>query len=239
LHKKYARHFMKNFLIIGGSTGIGLALANELAAEHNVFATYSKHEMPSAGNVQYFPLNVMDENYDFSALPETIDGVVYCPGTINLKPFGRIKPEDFVADYQVQVVGAVRVIQQVINKLKQSDNASIVLFSTVAVQTGFNFHSLVSASKGAIEGLTKALAAEFAPKVRVNCIAPSITDTPLAGNLLNTPEKKEANAQRHPMKRVGEANDIAQVAAFLLSEKASWITGQIFHVDGGMSALKV
>jgi NAD(P)-dependent dehydrogenase (short-subunit alcohol dehydrogenase family) len=140
---------------------------------------------------------------------------------------------------KIQVVGAVRVIQQVINKLKQSDNASIVLFSTVAVQTGFNFHSLVSASKGAIEGLTKALAAEFAPKVRINCIAPSITDTPLAGNLLNTPEKKEANAQRHPMKRVGEANDIAQVAAFLLSEKASWITGQIFHVDGGMSALKV
>ncbi len=230
---------MKNYLIIGGSTGIGLALTNLLATEHNVFATYSKNEKQSIGNVQYFPLNVMDENYDFGVLPDVIDGIVYCPGSINLKPFSRIKPEDFITDYQLQVIGAVRVIQQIFNKLKQGENPSIVLFSTVAVQIGFNFHSLVASSKGAVEGLTKALAAEFAPKVRVNCIAPSITDTPLAGNLLNTPEKKEANGQRHPMKRVGEADDIAQVAAFLLSEKASWITGQIFHVDGGMSALKI
>lgn len=230
---------MKNFLIIGGSTGIGLSLSNILAAEHQVYATFSKNEVASSANVRYFPLNVLDENYDFSTLPDTIDGLVYCPGSINLKPFARLKPEDFVSDYQLQVVGAVRVIQAIMPKLKMAEKPSIVLFSTVAVQTGFTFHSLVSSSKGALEGLTKALAAEFAPKIRVNCVAPSITDTPLAGSLLSTPEKKEANGLRHPLKRVGEAEDIAQVANFLLSEKSSWITGQIFHVDGGMSTLKV
>ena len=115
--------------------------------------------------------------------------------------------------------------------------SSIVLFSTVAVQAGFNFHSQVSMSKGAIEGLTKALSAEFAPTIRVNAIAPGLTDTPLASKLLNTPEKKEANAQKHPMKRIGAPEDLANMAAFLLSEKSSWITGQIIHVDGGMSTL--
>jgi NAD(P)-dependent dehydrogenase (short-subunit alcohol dehydrogenase family) len=107
------------------------------------------------------------------------------------------------------------------------------------MQMGFNFHSLVASSKGAVEGLTKALAAEFAPKIRVNCIAPSITDTPLAGSLLNTDEKKEANAQRHPLKKIGKPEDLANLAAFLLSEKSSWITGPVIHVDGGMSSLKV
>ena len=185
------------------------------------------------------PLNVLDENPDFSFLPDVIDGLVYCPGAVNLKPFARIKPEDFVADYQLQLIGAVKVIQACLPKLKNSPQASIILFSTVAVQTGFNFHSLVASSKGAVEGLTKALAAEFAPKIRVNCIAPSITDTPLAATLLNTAEKKEANAQRHPLKKIGNPEDLANLAAFLLSEKSSWITGQVLHADGGMSSLKV
>jgi NAD(P)-dependent dehydrogenase (short-subunit alcohol dehydrogenase family) len=182
---------------------------------------------------------VLDENPDFSFLPENIDGLVYCPGAVNLKPFARIKPEDFISDYQLQLVGAVKVVQACLPKLKNSSQASVVLFSTVAVQTGFNFHSLVASSKGAVEGLTKALAAEFAPKIRVNCIAPSITNTPLAGTLLNTDEKKDANAQRHPLKKIGQPEDLANLAAFLLSEKSSWITGQVLHADGGMSSLKV
>jgi NAD(P)-dependent dehydrogenase (short-subunit alcohol dehydrogenase family) len=124
-------------------------------------------------------------------------------------------------------------------RLKKAENASIVLFSTLAVQTGLNFHTQVAASKGAIEGLTKSLAAEFAPKIRVNCIAPSLTNTPLAASLVNTDQKMDASAQRHPLKRIGTTADIANMAAFLLSEKASWITGQILHVDGGMSSLKV
>ena len=167
-----------------------------------------------------------------------IDGLAYCVGSIQLKPFHRFTEEDFIRDYQLQVLGAVKVIQEILHKLKQSSSPSIVLFSTVAVQTGFTFHSLVSASKGAIEGLTKALAAELSPKIRVNCIAPSITQTPLAGALLNTEEKITANGQRHPLGRIGQPNDIAELAAFLLSEKSSWITGQIMHIDGGISTIK-
>jgi NAD(P)-dependent dehydrogenase (short-subunit alcohol dehydrogenase family) len=142
-------------------------------------------------------------------------------------------------DYQLQVIGAIKIIQQVLPRLKNASSASIVFFSTVAVQTGFNFHSIVAASKGAIEGLTKALSAELAPKIRVNCIAPSITNTPLASNLLNSEEKIAANAQRHPLKRIGRAEDLASLACFLLSDRSSWITGQIIHADGGMSAIKL
>lgn len=232
---------MQNQLIIGASSGIGRALAQLLVNEgHRVYGTFNKTtENRPEGLTGYTHLNVLDENPDFSFLPENIDGLVYCPGAVNLKPFARIKPEDFIFDYQLQLVGAVKVVQACLPKLKNSSQASVVLFSTVAVQTGFNFHSLVASSKGAVEGLTKALAAEFAPKIRVNCIAPSITNTPLAGTLLNTDEKKEANAQRHPLKKIGQPEDLANLAAFLLSEKSSWITGQVLHADGGMSSLKV
>jgi NAD(P)-dependent dehydrogenase (short-subunit alcohol dehydrogenase family) len=169
---------------------------------------------------------------------DQVDGLVYCPGSIDLKPFGRIKPEQFIKDYELQVLGAVKCIQAVLPKLKKADNPSVVLFSTVAVQNGFNFHSLVASSKGAIEGLTRSLAAEFAPKIRVNAIAPSLTDTPLASRMLNSDAKREANDQRHPLKRIGKVEDIAHAAMYLLSDKSSWVTGQIFHVDGGMSSIK-
>ncbi len=232
---------MATILIIGASSGIGSSLAKQLITEeHQVFGTFNKTTNSLAeGFTKFLPLNVLDENPDFSFLPDVIDGLVYCPGAVNLKPFARIKPEDFISDYQLQLVGAVKVIQACLPKLKNASNPSIVLFSTVAMQMGFNFHSLVASSKGAIEGLTRALAAEFAPKIRVNCIAPSITDTPLAGSLLNSDEKKEANAQRHPLKKIGKPEDLAHLAAFLLSEKSSWITGQVIHADGGMSSLKV
>lgn len=233
---------MKNILIIGASSGIGKQLANQLATGGDqVFGTYFQHDIAAdaPAGVQYHFLDVNAPAYDLSFLPDQLDGLVYCPGSIQLKPFARIKAEDFAQDFQLQVIGAIRVIQQVLPILKASPQASIVLFSTVAVQTGFTFHTQVATSKGAIEGLTKALAAELAPKIRVNCIAPSITDTPLAGTLLSTPEKKEANAQRHPLKKIGAPEDIANVAAFLLSEQAGWMTGQIIHVDGGIAALRV
>lgn len=231
---------MSNYIIIGASSGIGQQLALQLInAGHQVYATYFRNELSSENeNLQYHYLNVMDEAIKLDFLPETISGLIYCPGSINLRPFERIKPADFAADYQLQVVGAVKTIQAVLPRLKKSENSSIVLFSTVAVQTGLSFHSQVSASKGALEGLTKALAAELAPTIRVNCIAPSLTDTPLAASLLNNEQKREANALRHPLKRIGTVEDIANIASFLLSEKASWITGQILHVDGGMSSLK-
>ncbi len=232
---------MANYLIIGASSGIGKALAAQLANVGNsVFGTFSKNEIKSEHpNIKYNYLNVLDENCSFDFLPETLAGIIYCPGSINLRPFERIKPDDFASDYSLQVVGAIKVIQATISKLKKSDNAAILFFSTVAVQAGLPYHAQVSASKGAIEGLTKALAAEYAPKIRVNCIAPSLTDTPLAASLLNSEQKKESNALRHPLKRIGNPEDIANMAAFLLSEKASWITGQIIHVDGGISSLKV
>jgi len=151
---------------------------------------------------------------------------------------GRITPDAFISDFELQVIGAIKIIQSVLPNLKAVDNSSVVLFSTVAVQQGYNFHSQVATSKGALEGLTRALAAEFAPKIRVNAIAPSLTNTPLAGKLLSTDDKVKANDARHPLKRIGEPLDIAQMASFLLSEKASWITGQILKVDGGMSSLK-
>lgn len=232
---------MANYLIIGASSGIGKTLAEKLSESgHHVYGTYFKNEIHSDNiQIQYFPLNVLDETISLDFLPETLSGVIYCPGSINLRPFERIKPIDFLNDYNFQVIGAIKIIQAVASKLKLSENAAIILFSTVAVETGLPFHSQVAASKGAIEGLTKALAAEYAPKIRVNCIAPSLTDSPLAASLLNSDQKKEANAQRHPMKRVGTTDDIANMAEFLLSTKASWITGQIMHVDGGMSTLKI
>ena len=232
---------MSTYLIIGASSGIGQALSTQLCSEgHTVYATYCKNKPESFDSqLHYNYLNVLDENISFDYLPDTIQGLVYCPGTINLKPFERIKPIDFANDYNLQVIGAVKIIQAVLPKLKKVENASIVLYSTVAVQLGLNYHSQVSASKGAIEGLTKALAAEYAPTVRVNCVAPSLTDTPLAASLLNSEQKREINAQKHPMKRIGNVADIAGITAFLLSDKASWITGQTIHVDGGLGSLKV
>jgi NAD(P)-dependent dehydrogenase (short-subunit alcohol dehydrogenase family) len=231
---------MKNYLIIGHSTGIGAALSAKLSTKNRVFGTFNKNQTDSQNsNTSSHQLNVLDDNLDLSFLPDSLDGLAYCPGAVNLKPFARIKPEDFISDYQLQVLGAIKIIQACLPKLKNAENPSIVLFSTVAVQMGFNFHSLVASSKGAIEGLTRALAAEFAPKIRVNAIAPSITNTPLVGNLLNSPEKIEANAQRHPLKKVGIAEDIANAAAYLLGDESNWVTGQIFHIDGGVSSVKI
>jgi NAD(P)-dependent dehydrogenase (short-subunit alcohol dehydrogenase family) len=232
---------MSTYLIIGASSGIGKKLAEQLAdSGHMVYATYFKNKLvTTSGLIDYYYLNVLDENISPDFLPESLDGLVYCPGSINLRSFERIKPSDFIADFNLQVAGAIKVIQMALPKLKKSGNATILLFSTVAVQTGFPFHTQVSCSKGAVEGLTRALAAEYAPVIRVNCIAPSLTDTPLAGPLLNTDQKREANAMRHPLQKIGTPENIADMAEFLLTAKGSWISGQIFHVDGGMSAIKV
>jgi len=230
---------MGNYVVIGGSSGIGKALVEQMEREgHTVFATYNSTQTESRPNVHFQELNVLDDVIELHGLPENIDGVAYCPGRIQLKPFKRFKAEDFIEDYKLQVVGATKVIQYVLPKLKGDPTAAIVLFSTIAVQNGFNFHSQVAASKGAIEGLTRSLAAELAPGIRVNAVAPSLTQTNLAEKFLNTPEKIAAQAQKNPLQRVGQANDIAEAAAYLMTSKSSWVTGQILHVDGGFSTIK-
>lgn len=231
---------MRTILIVGASSGIGKELAILLRDTGNkVIGTYNSNDSTdSIIGVDWIKYDV--RQIEALALSvENLDGLVYCPGAINLKPFLRTKPSDFESDYQLQVLGAIKVIQQFIPALKKGKHASVVLFSTVAVASGFPFHSIVSASKGAIEGLSKALAAELSPTIRVNCIAPSLTNTPLAKSLLSTEEKIQANAARHPMKAVGEAEDIAQMAAFLLGEQSKWVSGQIFGIDGGISTLRV
>lgn len=232
---------MKNYLIIGGSTGIGEAIVEKLHAEIDatIFATYFNHSKESGDQLHFFHHNVLEDRLDVAMLPAEIHGFVYCPGAIVLKPFQRLTENEILADYRLQVVGAINTIQAVLPNLNASKGASIVLFSTVAVQHGFNFHAQVALSKGAIEGLTRSLASEFAPTIRVNCIAPSLSDTPLAARLLSTQEKRDANAAWHPLKRIGTPSDSAELAVFLLSDKATWMTGQIIHVDGGMSSIKM
>jgi len=228
------------YLIIGGSSGIGLAITELLSdGKHEVHATYNKTVPPSSlAGVSYHHLDVLEPTFALDFLPNELDGIVYCPGAIELKPFARISPENFTTDFNLQVLGAIKVVQHCLPQLKKGNAPSILFFSTVAVQTGFNFHSQVAVSKGAIEGLTRSLAAELSPTIRVNAIAPSLTETPLAAKLLNSEEKKQANADRHPLKRIGTPSDIAEMAAFLLSSKSAWITGQIIGIDGGMSAIK-
>lgn len=232
---------MKNVLIIGGTSGIGLATSRLLAdCGHAVFSTYnSKEHLDSLENVSRYRLNVLEDELDFSYLPDNLDGLVYCPGAVNIGPFNRLSPQSFREDFELQVVGAVKVIQAVLSRLQKSDQSSIVLFSSIAASLGFNFHSQVAASKSALEGLAVSLAAEFAPKIRVNVVAPSITHTPLTEKFLNSAEKVRNNENRHPLQTIGQAEDIAKSVRFLLSDESSWVTGQVLSVDGGLSKIKL
>ena len=230
---------MKNFIVIGGSSGIGKEIVNLLESEnYNMIATYNSNRIENRKNINYIKFDAITDSLDIDSLPEEIHGLAYCPGSINLKPFHRFKDEDFIDDFKLQVLGATKIIKDLLPKLKKSKGASILLFSTIAVQSGFSYHSQVAMSKGAIEGLTRSLAAELSPTIRVNALAPSLTNTNLANRFLNTPTKMDLQAENNPLKKVGEARDIAEAATFLLTPKSSWITGQIIHIDGGFSKIK-
>lgn len=214
----------RNIVIIGGSSGISAEIVKELTGKANVFSFSRSNNF-----------DVMTGQLPLETLPDIIDGVVYAPGSINLKPFHLLKAEDFVKDFEINVLGAVKVLQSLYPRLKKSEQASVVLFSTVAVQKGMNFHSSIAMAKGAVEGLVRSLAIEWSPKIRVNAIAPSLVDTPLASKLTANPKTLEGVIEKHPLKRIGKAEDIARAAAFLLSSDSSWVTGQVMGVDGGLS----
>ena len=187
-------------------------------------------------NFEHYEVDVLTD--DIPKI-EGVSKIIYCPGSINLKPINSLKEEDFLDDFKINVLGAVRVIKAYARDLKRAENAAIVLFSTVAVKQGMPFHSSVAVAKAGVEGLAKSLAAELAPTVRVNCIAPSMTDTPLASGILKNEKAIDNIKQRHPLKMIMEASDIANMAAFLISDQAKAITGQVIGIDAGMSTLKL
>lgn len=231
---------MKNIVVVGAGRGIGLATVKALQTENLFTISHQLTNELADFNTTFFPLDAANDDLAVLIdLPEAIHGIVYCPGSINLRPFHRLTAQDFINDFQQNALGAIAVIQYLLPRLKKADGASVVLFSSVAVKIGMPFHTSIAASKGAIEGLAKSLAAELVTsKIRVNVIAPSLTDTPLASVLLNSDEKREAAAKRHPLNSIGSADEIGQLVAFLIQDNSRWITGQIIGVDGGIGSLK-
>jgi len=229
----------QTILIAGGTSGIGLETVKRLSYTDAelICACRSGDALSDFPNVRTIPFDATESEPSLD-LPEKLDGFVYFPGTINLKPFHRFTDDDFLNDFQINVLGAVRLMRAALPSLKRGDSPGAVFFSTVAVQTGLPFHTSIAAAKGAVEGLVRSLAAELAPTIRVNGIAPSLTDTPLAGTLLGSDGKRDASAERHPLKRIGDPAEVAQLVEFLLGEASHFTTGQIFKVDGGLSSLK-
>tara|TARA_S200000501_G_scaffold377579_1_gene436502 strand:+ start:3221 stop:3922 length:702 start_codon:yes stop_codon:yes gene_type:complete len=229
----------KNILIIGGSSGIGASLTKQLALDYNVYAASRNPEKVSGVEFTPIRLDVISETIALDQLPGRLHGFVYTPGSINLKPFKGLREAIFLEDFSINVLGAIKNLQIVTPLLQATENASVVFFSTVAVQMGMPFHSSVATAKGALEGLTRSLAAEWAPKIRVNAIAPSLVHTPLAERFLNNEVKAAKVNERHPLKRVGTAEEIANAAAYLLSDDSSWMTGNILQLDGGIGNVKI
>lgn len=229
---------MKNILIIGGTSGIGNALVCALAEDHNLIVTGREEKNLEGVNAQFIQWDTSSD-FNVDSLPEEIHGLVYCPGTINLKPISRLTEEDFQHDFDINVIGAFKVLKAVLSKLRKAKGSSVVFFSTVASNTGMPFHASIAAAKGALQSMALSLAAELAKmKIRINTIAPSLTHTPLAGDLLANDAKKEAAAARHPLNKYGTAEELASLAQYLLSDHAAFITGQTFGVDGGIGSLK-
>jgi len=227
---------MNKILVIGGSKGIGKAIIDSLIDRNSIINISRTHPLLSHTNLTHFTRDIQTD-----ILPEieTIDTLIYCPGSINLKPISRLKLNDFRDDFEINVIGAVKAIQQYLPTLKKGNNPSILLFSTVAAKLGMPFHASVATAKSAVEGLTKSLGAELAPLIRVNAIAPTVTDTDLASKLLRNERMIENIKERHPLKKYLDPKEVADLATFLISEKASSISGQIFELDCGIVSFKI
>ena len=226
---------MKSVVVIGGSQGIGKAIIEEIKEDYQII-NMSRTEINVDENIHHFNCDVLKD--PLPQIDEDIHGLVYCPGSINLKGFERLTLEDFQNDFEINVVGAIKVLKQYINNLKMNQG-SVLMFSTVATQLGMPYHSSIALSKSAVEGLVKSLAAEYAAKVRFNCIAPTITNTPLAARLLRNEKQIELMESRHPLKRILAPKEVASFASYLLDIKSSAISGQIFPMDAGLVSIKV
>ena len=227
---------MKNIVIIGGSKGIGNAILLQQLEKNNVFNISRNAPQVTHANLTHFSLNVLED-----ALPEikNIDTLIYCPGSINLKPIGSLSVDDFRSDFEINVIGAVKAIQKYLPTLKKGIDPSIVLFSTVAVKLGMPYHASIAAAKAGVEGLVKSLGAELASVIRINAIAPTITETTLAAGILRNDRMKENMVERHPMKGYLKPEEVASMANFLISENAKSISGQIFEMDYGIVSFKI
>jgi NAD(P)-dependent dehydrogenase (short-subunit alcohol dehydrogenase family) len=227
---------MNKIVIVGGSRGIGKEIINELVNDNMIINLSRNKPELTHTNLSHYNIDILS-----SDLPdlEDVSSVIYCPGSINLKPIGRISLDEFREDFEINVVGAVKIIQKYLPSLKKSTNASILLFSTVATKLGMPYHSTVAASKSAIDGLVKTLGAELAPKIRVNAIAPTITKTDLASKLLRNEKVIENMIERHPLKKILIPEEVAKMAKFLISTDASSISGQIFNLDAGIVSFKL
>ena len=227
---------MKNILIVGGSKGIGEQVLSEMILENHIINLSRFLPKVSNTNLSNYTVDILhDELPDL----EKLDSIVYCPGSINLKPITRLSLQDFRDDFEINIIGAVKTIQKYLPLLKRSNNGSIVLFSTVATKLGMPYHSSVAASKSAVDGLVKTLGAELAPKIRVNAVAPTITKTDLASNILRNDKIIENMVERHPLKKILVPNEVAKMVKFLISNDSSSISGQTFNLDAGIVSFKI
>ena len=227
---------MRKIIIVGGSRGIGNSLLNTLVEDHKIINISREQPTLSHVNLTHYTCDILTDE-----LPEITeaDSIIYCPGSINLKPISRLKLDDFRNDFEINVIGAVKTIQRYLPLLKKGNKPSIVLFSTVATKLGMPFHASVSAAKSAVEGLVKSLGAEFAPTIRINAIAPTVTNTDLASKILRNEKMIDMITERHPLKKFLNPNEVADLAEFLLSEKSASISGQVFKMDCGIVSFKI
>ncbi len=230
----------RTYLVVGHSSGIGFALTRlALEAGHAVVGLSRRPSGINMPGLSERQVDVLTADLESLDLPDALDGVAYCPGSLNLKSFTALRETDFLDDFRVCALGAVRVLQSLATALKAGRQPGVVLFSTVAVRQGMPFHASIAMAKGAVEGLTRSLAAEWAPRIRVNAVAPSLTRTPLTARLLANEDRVQGSRDRHPLRQIGEPDDVAETALFLLGDQSRWITGQVWGVDGGMSSLRV
>lgn len=235
------RKAMKTYVLVGGFSSVAQALIKKLERTELRVVVFSQQQnlIHYHSNIEWHQLNVVKEDIPAMYIPEMVNALVYFPGTINLKPFNTLTADDFQSDFEINLLGAVKAIKAFYRPLKKSGNGSIVMFSSVAARLGMPYHASIASSKAAIEGLTRSLAAEFAPHIRVNCIAPSLTDTRMASKLLSNEERRNSIVQRNPMKKIGTPDDLASMVKFLTGDNGSWITGQVISVDGGLSTINL